>query len=340
MKKIIKTGHFGMRLPVQSPFILTAHHYDLYPQGNEKMEPVRYLEKWERGQDFAESQPWRMYHGSNIPGFPAHPHRGFETVTIVEKGFVDHTDGSGAAGRYGEGDVQWMTAGSGMQHCEMFPLVHQDKENTLDLFQIWLNLPAQNKLVEPHYKMLWHEDIPVVHEVDASQKSTKIKIVAGDYKNVVAPKPAPDSWAADKSNQVAIWLLDMEPEATFTLRETTATATRMLYFYAGEELYVEGEKLQKNNYAELLPDQSITIKNGSKQGKILLLEGEPINEPVAAYGPFVMNTQDEIVKAYEDFQKTEFGGWPHATSAPVNPPAAGRFAKYNDGTTEYPPHKQ
>lgn len=338
-EKIISTGPIGLRLPTKSPFILTAHHRDFYPAGNDKMEPTSYIDGRDIGQDFDESAPWRMYHGDKIPGFPVHPHRGFETVTVVEEGFVDHTDSDGGTGRYGEGDVQWMTAGSGLQHCEMFPLVYEDRENPLELFQIWLNLPAKDKMVTPHYKMLWAEEIPIVKEQDANGKEYKVKLVAGDYKNVFAPAPAPNSWAADKNNHVAIWLIELSPGAHFILRPTTGTASRMLYYYLGDTLTIEEQTVKQKHYIDALPDAEISIQNGDKTSRILLLEGEPINEPMAAYGPFVMNTQREIIKAYEDYQETQFGGWPWDTGGPVNPKDSGRFAKHSDGHKEYPPKK-
>ena len=168
------------------------------------------------GQDFTIKDGWRMYHGEKVPGFPEHPHRGFETVTIVLEGFVDHSDSHGAAGRYGEGDVQWMTAGRGLQHSEMFPCVHSDKPNPLHLFQVWLNLPARNKFVEPHYVMLWAEDIPILEEPDDEGRKTSVRIIAGSLNEVSALPPAPDSWAKNPENHVAIWLIRMAPDAVWT----------------------------------------------------------------------------------------------------------------------------
>jgi hypothetical protein len=112
------------------------------------------------GQDFSRKDGWSMYHGDSVPGFPAHPHRGFETVTIVRKGLIDHSDSLGATARFGGGDVQWVTAGRGIVHSEMFPLLKTDEDNPLELFQIWLNLPKRSKMAEPHFTMLWNEQVP------------------------------------------------------------------------------------------------------------------------------------------------------------------------------------
>src|SRR5690606_32880367 len=114
------------------------------------------------GQDFAGIDGWRMYHGAEVPGFPQHPHRGFETVTIARRGYIDHADSLGAAARFGQGDVQWLTAGKGIVHSEMFPLLSKDDDNPVELFQIWVNLPAASKMVDPYFSMLWASDIPKV----------------------------------------------------------------------------------------------------------------------------------------------------------------------------------
>ncbi len=119
----------------------------------------------------------------------------------------------GASGRYGHGDVQWMTAGKGVQHAEMFPLVNQEKDNPLELFQIWLNLPKANKFVEPHFKMLWAENIPLFEHIDESGKSTKVEVIAGSIDQQTAPSPPPDSWAAAAENEVAIWNIQMDAGA-------------------------------------------------------------------------------------------------------------------------------
>ena len=203
-----------------------------------------------------------MYHGETIPGFPAHPHRGFETVTVVLNGFVDHSDSHGAAGRYGNGDVQWMTAGAGLQHAEMFPVPNQHAANPLELFQIWLNLPKARKFSRPHYKMLWAEDIPVYAETDSTGKSIEATVIAGKIGNVTAPAPAPDSWANDAENEVGIWLIKLEANAHWTIPATSLEVNRNLYFYRGSNLSVAGIPVMPYHAVELLADQPVMLENG------------------------------------------------------------------------------
>src|SRR6185295_9824341 len=190
------------------PFLFCAYHDDAYPRGNGKLGPAASLAGRAIGQDFSRKDGWSMYHGESVPGFPAHPHRGFETVTIVRKGLVDHSDSLGACARFGGGDVQWLTAGKGIVHAEMFPLLHTDRPNPLELFQIWLNLPADSKMVEPHFTMFWSQDIPRHSFSDDGGPATEVVCIAGDLVipgNVTKPlAPPPDSWASRMQSDLAI----------------------------------------------------------------------------------------------------------------------------------------
>ncbi len=322
--------------PVSNPFLFCVHHLDHYPEGNEDMGPAASLEGRFLGQDFTLKDGWRMYHGERVPGFPAHPHRGFETVTIVLDGFVDHSDSHGAAGRYGMGDVQWMTAGAGLQHCEMFPLRNGDKPNRLELFQIWLNLPGKDKFANPHFRMLWAESIPVVKLHDKQGRLTEVKVYAGAYNDAVAPDPAPNSWAADKDNEVNILTIQMTAGAQLTLPAALPELSRMLYFYRGSQIRIAGMDLSPGHAIELLADQPVHIEALGDEARLLLLQGMPINEPVVQHGPFVMNTANEIRQAIYDYRETGFGGWPWGRYDHVHPRQQGRFARYANGRTETP----
>lgn len=324
----------GFTWQTNNPFLFCVHHLDNFPPGNDQLGPNASLEGRNLGQDFTLKDGWRMYHGETIPGFPAHPHRGFETVTVVLQGFVDHSDSHGAAGRYGNGDVQWMTAGSGLQHSEMFPLLNKTENNPCELFQIWLNLPKSNKFCKPYFKMLWNEEIPFYKERDNKGKSIEVRIIAGRINDVIAPPPAPDSWAADEKNEVAIWLIKLEGNAEWTLPPASFGINRSLYFYKGSSLEIAGINLESYHSVDLLADQNVLIKNGGTDAFILLLQGKPIDEPVVQYGPFVMNSREEIQQAFDDFRKTQFGGWPWKRYDNVHPRGKGRFAKYADGKEE------
>lgn len=329
-----KVKALGFQWETLDPFLFCVHHEDFYPEGNAVMGPKASLEGRQMGQDFLIKDGWRMYHGRNVPGFPGHPHRGFETVTVVRTGFVDHTDSQGASGRYGNGDVQWMTAGKGVQHAEMFPLIKEKEDNPLELFQIWLNLPKANKFVEPHFKMLWSEGIPVIEEKDENGKAIYAEVVAGVLQGEKAPTPPPNSWATPKENEVAIWNIRLEAGAKWTLPAASEGVNRKVYFYKGDVLNVADTEIPFYHGAEVRAEVELELTAGKEDASILILQGKPIGEPVVQHGPFVMNTREEIKQAFSDYQKDHFGGWPWDSADPVHPRTKGRFAKHADGTEE------
>lgn len=333
-KIITNIKPLGFTWQTNDPFLFCVHHLDHYPAGNEQLGPAASLAGRNLGQDFTIKDGWRMYHGETIPGFPAHPHRGFETVTVVLKGFVDHSDSHGAAGRYGNGDVQWMTAGAGLQHAEMFPLLNMEEPNPLELFQIWLNLPEARKFADPHYAMLWAENIPTYSEKDRQGKTTEATIIAGTIADIAAPPPAPDSWAYEKGNETGIWLIHMEAGAQWTIPPADFEVNRSVYFYKGSKMKIAGLDIPGYHSVDLLADEPVILENGGDDAFLLLLQGKPINEPVVQHGPFVMNTATEIQQAFYDYRSTQFGGWPWSRNDNVHPREKGRFAKYKDGREE------
>ena len=327
--------------PTLDPFLFCAHHDDSYPAGDGRMgvQSVEF-EGRQMGSDFSRKDGWSMYHGDSVPGFPGHPHRGFETVTLVRKGLIDHSDSLGAAARFGRGDVQWLTAGRGVVHSEMFPLLNTDSPNPLELFQIWLNLPAAAKMVAPHFTMFWDERIPRLVHTDAGGKRTTVTVVAGALEGAApALAPPPESWAAQHASDLAIWTLLLEPGAAWTLPAARGEGTRrMLYFFAGEQLQIGHALADQHAALELVAGQDWQLVNsGSTPVECLLLQGKPLGEPVAQYGPFVMNTQQEIMQALQDYRNTQFGGWPWPEQDPVHGSAPRRFARYPGQTEDESP---
>jgi len=335
MKKspVKNTKHLSLPWETQDPFIFCSYHHDLYPGNNDKLGPDSSLEGRSIGQDFAGKDGWNMYHGRVVPGFPAHPHCGFETISVVTKGMVDHSDSLGGKGRFGNGDVQWLTSGRGLQHAEMFPLL-DEVSNPFEIFQIWINLPRKSKNVEPHYKMLWHENIPVIVEKDDRGNQTRINLIAGSHKGHKALNPAPDSWAADPANAVQIWTIKAAPHAVFTIPATEIEATRSLFFYRGTSISIGETKVQEYQVVELDAAEDAEIENGAGEGCFLFLQGRPINEPFEQMGPFVSNSQAEIREIVSEYQRTQFGGWPWPDNEPVHGKERGRFALYTNGEEE------
>jgi redox-sensitive bicupin YhaK (pirin superfamily) len=230
-----------------------------------------------------------------------------------------------------------MTAGSGLQHAEMFPLLKSDSNNTLELFQIWLNLPRRNKLVNPHFTMLWNEMIPKISIKDG-QKEIKVELISGKLNGISAPPPPPDSWAFDEENFVSIWIITMEAGSKWNLPKHESGLNRNLYFFRGSSVKVAEMEIPKYNKISLHSDMETLIENTSDtEISFLFLQARPIQEPVVQYGPFVMNTREEIESTFREYQISQFGGWPYETSEPVHGKEKGRFAKHADGREDLPP---
>jgi redox-sensitive bicupin YhaK (pirin superfamily) len=331
---ILETVALGSQWPVVDPFLFCAHHLDHYPAGNDDLGPRATLAGRDLGADFAGIDGWRMYHGETVPGFPGHPHRGFETVTFVRRGLIDHSDSLGATARFGRGDTQWLTAGRGIVHSEMFPLVDPDADNPLELFQIWLNLPAVDKMVEPYFTMLWAHETP--HAIVGEEgRAADITVIAGALDGLQPPPPPPNSWAARPDADVAIWYVHADPMAAFALPAAQSDRTRRtVYVYEGGAALGERHEITAPTGAVVRAETTLPIVAGDDGAEILVLQGRPIAEPVAQYGPFVLNDRQGIIDAFDDYQRTGFGGWPFDRADPVHPRERARFARHADGTIE------
>lgn len=297
------------------------------------------------GADFDWSKPWRMYHGADVPGFPVHPHCGFETISVVLKGLVDHADSMGASGRYGEGDLQWMNAGKGMQHQEMFPLVklagapntEPGAENHLQFYQVWLNLPAAKKQCEPRYEMIWAETIQSV----AGEGGARALVYAGMLGKARGGKPPPDSWAADAANDVGVFVVQLPPGGSLELPPAVggAAINRMAYVTLGEGVEADGVATPHTAVLKLRADTPTRLRNPSAtaHAEVFVLQGRPIGEPVAQRGPFVANTEAGLREASRAYQSGAFGRWPWRENIVVFPRDKGRFAMRPGAAEERPP---
>ncbi|MCA9565589.1 MAG: pirin family protein, partial [Myxococcales bacterium] len=300
----------------------------------EDMGPSASLAGRRIGMDFEGKDGWSMYHGDVVPGFPRHPHRGFETITIARRGFIDHADSLGATARFGKGDVQWMTAGNGVVHSEMFPLLNRDGGNTTELFQIWLNLPREDKTKDAYFTMFWNEEIPR-KTFESDSGSAVVTVIAGKFADEEPLSPPPSSWASKPESNVAVWTLAMEGAATVALPPADQSVNRVLYVFGGKALRVGDVPIESGTAAQLSPGVEVQVSS-TEGGEALLLQGKPIGEPVVQQGPFVVNYPGEIRQTMLDYQQTGFGGWKWQSDGPVHPRDAGRFAIHADGNRETP----
>jgi len=259
----------------------------------------------------------------------------------VRKGLIDHTDSARAVARYGGGDLMWVTTGAGVCHSEMFPLVREHEPNTLELFQIWINLPEAAKMARPSFSMAWAEEQPRASFGEEPGKRTHVLVAAGELAGMRGPPPPPDSWAADARNHVVLATVKMDPGATWVLPRVAGAAgpvNRMLYFFEGQALRVAGDReLRSKAGVRLDHDRDVLLENvGRDTVEALLLQGRPIGEPVVQQGPFVATSQAKLRDMFARYRESEFGTWPYDTDEPVNAREESRFAKHPDGHVTRP----
>jgi redox-sensitive bicupin YhaK (pirin superfamily) len=228
-------------------------------------------------------------------GVGAHPHRGFETVTIVYEGEVAHSDSTGQGGVIGPGDVQWMTAGAGILHDEFHSPAFTRRGGMLEMVQLWVNLPARDKMTAPGYQALASASIPQIALPDGAGS---LRVIAGGYAGRSGP--------ARTFTPMNVWDLRLKQGSTTPLMQPAGWNTVLVVLRGS--VVVNGESAAHEAQVVVLDaiGQHLAIE-ASQDATVLLLSGEPIDEPIAAYGPFVMNSQQEIVQAVEDFNQGRFG---------------------------------
>merc|ERR1712050_16221 len=312
------------------------------------------------------ADPWLMvaYHGDWGWTFPEHPHTVFETVTCVLpgiNGFVDHADSMGNTGRYGAGDVQWMTAGNGVSHSEVSVHSHDDQKRNRSyrpnagqkiptgwMFQLWLNLPIKSKLAQPTAAMLWNERIPVSEHQSVNGKRTLVRTIAGPGLLDAGLAPPPESWAADPANAVQVLHVWMEEGAEWDLTRIAAQSNCTFYVFGGgsqgsiiagiggEEGSRGHEKVGRGHGAQLSNNGALNVRLCAVGDwlELLVLEGMPINEPVVWHGPMVTESDRAMSAAMSRYRRGEMGYWTHTDRAPVHW-GSDRFADY--GASDKPP---
>lgn len=239
-------------------------------------------------------QPTTAQHGVG-----SHPHRGFETVTIAYKGEVEHKDSSGGGGIIKTGDVQWMTAGAGVVHEEFHSKEFAKKGGLFELVQLWVNLPAKDKMTPARYQAIENAEIPVVNFAD---DAGQIRVIAGTFHDVKGP--------ASTFSPINVWDGQLKAEKSEHIH-VPMSHTVLVVILEGEMLINGTQKVQDSSIVlfEQNDDPAILLE-AIQDTKFLVLTGEPLNEPIQGYGPFVMNTKEEIVEAFNDFNNGKFGTIP------------------------------
>jgi redox-sensitive bicupin YhaK (pirin superfamily) len=237
----------------------------------------------------------KVYGPGEAKGAPDHPHRGFETVTYMLEGEFEHADSAGNRGDLKPGDVQWMTAGAGVVHSEMPSQKIMQRGGKVHGFQLWVNLPASAKMSPPRYQELKSAAIP---EVSLPEEAGRVRVIAGEVNGV----------RAKVNTQVPITYLDLKLEPDASTRLTLQAPLRTLIYPISGSASIGTEELERGNLYQLSDEEAELVLDSAEEGfRALILQGQPLNEPVARYGPFVMNTREEVMQAVVDYQNGKMG---------------------------------
>ncbi|MDR1404667.1 MAG: pirin family protein [Candidatus Methanoplasma sp.] len=335
---VIKTQFLRLHWDTEDPFVFASHHADDYPKGNaQQAPPLSEIGGRNLGRDYSKVFGFRMYHGKVVPGFPMHAHWGYETVTIPEKGFIDHFDSLGNQGRYGFGDIQWVSAGSMYLHDEMYPLAYDDRPNPNDITQIMINLPLKDKGSDPAVNMMWSEDVPLIGGIDRNGRNYSVKIIAGSFGGTDALPPNEVSWAADKEHHVRILLIRMSSHSEILFPKVSSSLGRNLYFIEGSTVCIGGREYETSQRFKLNGNEDVTVVNGDLDGTYWLLEGEPIGERMSSFGPVILDSDKSVRDAMNHVRKEEFNKWPWDLIDKFHPKGTNRFIRFSDGREEIPP---
>ena len=330
-KTVQKIVDINIHWSGDDPFTFVSHHHDTYPKGNEQMAPPLDLIRGRNlGRDYQERFGFRMYHGRVVPGFPMHAHWGYETLTIAERGFVDHFDTEKNNGRYGNGDVQWTLASSRYEHCEMYPLLNQEGENPVYITQIMINLPLDRKNGPNHVNNIWSEDIPIIEK-----EGVTVTLYCGDYEGRSIYSPNPNSYASAE-NRVRIMKVIISPGTTFSLDALTDGVDRNVYFVSGQNAKMDGTDAKPNLRYKMKRMTDLEIVNGQEESEFWILEGKPIGEKQAAFGPVILKDLDEVRASMDEIRIKEFQEWPWGLMDVTNPIDMGRELHRADGSVERP----
>lgn len=275
-------GHWvGDGFPVRSLFSYSTH--------SKTLSPFLLL-------DFA--GPAEFTPAAKPRGVGQHPHRGFETVTIVYRGEVSHRDSTGQGGTIGPGDVQWMTAGAGILHEEFHSEAFTRAGGMLQMIQLWVNLPGRHKMTAPRYQAILNSEIPAAPMANGAGI---VRVIAGQYEDAKGP--------AHTFTPMNVWDLRLVASASTTVPAPAGWNTALIVLNG--QIKVNGERVVQDGAMVVLSAQSSDcLVETLSDASVLLLSGEPIDEPVVGYGPFVMNTRSEIEQAIHDFNSGKFGEMP------------------------------